>query len=67
MTMEIETTDLKGTLDIRIEHWDSGSRLTVELTVHSKGFRAGLFFPIIATAVGGGLPRNVDAFIASLA
>ena len=67
MTMEIETSEIKGVLDIRIEAWDSGSRLVIELTAHSKGFRAGLLFPIIAAAVGGGLPRNVDAFIASLA
>jgi hypothetical protein len=66
MTMEIETSDLKGILDIRVEPWDSGSRLIVELAAHSKGFRASLLFPIIAAAIGGGLPRNVDAFVDSL-
>jgi hypothetical protein len=66
MSMEIETSEIKGVLDIRIEPWDFGSKLTVELTAHSKGFRAGLLFPIIAAAVGGGLPHNVDTFLDSL-
>jgi hypothetical protein len=36
------------------------------LEVESAGFLSSMFFPVIAGAIGSGLPRAVDEFAAAL-
>jgi carbon monoxide dehydrogenase subunit G len=66
MAMEIETPELSGVIDITIEPMGDGSRLHVELVIKSRGFFSTMFFPVIAAAIGTGLGRNVEAFLARL-
>jgi carbon monoxide dehydrogenase subunit G len=67
MAWDIDSPDIRGVTAVRLEgDGDAGTRLTVTLTVESKGMLASMFFPSIAGAVGRGLPGAVEEFAASL-
>lgn len=66
MVLELDGGELAGTLSTRIEQNGSGSRITVDLGIVSKGTLSALFFPIVSEAVGRGLPAQVDRFVAGL-
>lgn len=67
MAWDIDSPDIKGVTAVQLEgDRDTGTRLTVALTVESKGMLAAMFFPTIAGAVGRGLPEAVEEFAAGL-
>ncbi len=66
MVLDLDGGELAGTLSTRIEQNGSGSRITVDLGIVSKGTLSALFFPIVSEAVGRGLPAQVERFVAGL-
>lgn len=65
MKLDLDSSELKGSLIADIDDGDT-TRLAVTLEVTSKGTMGALFFPLIAEAVGRGLPEQVEQFAASL-
>jgi len=65
MKLSLTSSELTGSLIADIEEGDE-PWLAVTLEVVSKGTMASLFFPIIAEAVGRGLPQQVERFAATL-
>lgn len=63
MKLNLDSVELTGSLIADVEDGDE-PQLTVTLEVVSKGAMASLFFPIIAEAVGRGLPAQVEQFAA---
>lgn len=66
MAWRIETSEVHGVTSVELEPGDDWTRITVRLEVQSAGLLSSMFFPIIAGAIGNGLPRAVDEFAAGL-
>lgn len=66
MMVAIETSELDGSVDVRLDDADDGVGVGVTLLVRSKSLMAGMFFSTIARTIGSGLPASVDAFAARL-
>ena len=64
MRLDLDSSELKGSLTADLD--DETTQLTVTLEVASKGAMGSLFFPLIADAIGRGLPEQVEEFAASL-
>jgi hypothetical protein len=65
MKLNLDSTELTGSLIADLDD-NSSTRLAVTLEVVSKGTMAALFFPLIAEAVGRGLPDQVESFATAL-
>lgn len=65
MKLHLDSSELSGALIADIDD-DDPSTLAVTLEVVSKGSLAAMFFPIIAEAIGRGLPQQVEEFAAAL-
>lgn len=65
MALKLDSSELKGSLTADI-HDEESTRLAITLEVASKGAMGALFFPLIAEAIGRGLPEQVEEFAASL-
>ena len=66
MAWRVENSEVRGVTSIEIESDDDATRIAVRLEVQSVGILSSMFFPIIAGAIGSGLPSAVDEFGASL-
>ena len=66
MAWQVENSELHGVTSVELEPADGGTRITVRLEVHSGGLLSSMFFPVIAGAIGSGLPGAVDEFAAGL-
>ena len=64
MKLHLDSSELTGALIADID--EDQPALAVTLEVSSKGPMASMFFPIIAEAIGRGLPQQVEQFAASL-
>ena len=62
MAWNVDTTEIKGTTSVALRPVGESTEVTVTLEVESKGLLASMFFPVIAAAVGNGLPRSVEEF-----
>jgi hypothetical protein len=62
MGWRIENSEVTGTLEVRLAPTSAGTEIEVDLHVESVGLLSTMFFPVVAGAVGSGLPRAVDAF-----
>ncbi len=62
MRVELTTSELAATIDVRLRQADSSSHVRVDLSIHSRSFLAGMFFSSIAAAIGRGLPRAAEEF-----
>jgi carbon monoxide dehydrogenase subunit G len=60
----IENSEISGSITVALSENGSNTSITTTLTVESKGMLASMFFPVIAKAIGSGLPRSLDAFAA---
>jgi len=67
MRLELTTSEMSATIDVRLTASGETTRVQVALTVTSKSFLAGMFFPSIAAAIGRGLPNAVEDFATRLA
>jgi hypothetical protein len=66
MVVEIDTSELAGTISVWLRQEPSSGAITVELAVRSKGLLSGMMFPLISGAIGSGLGGNVEAFASRL-
>lgn len=64
MGWRIRNSEVTGTLQVRLAPAGSHTDITVDIEVESVGLLSTMFFPVVAGAVGSGLPRAVDAFAA---
>lgn len=64
MAWNVETSELRGSTGVALEEVQDGTRVTVTIEVESKGLLSTMFFPVIAGAIGKGLPRSVEQFAA---
>jgi len=64
MAWTIENSEMRGVTTVQLTDDGPGTRVTVTLEVESVGMFASMFFPVIANAIGSGLPHTVDAFAA---
>lgn len=62
MSWRVDTTEIRGVTRVALKPTDGGTEVTVTLEVESKGLLSSMFFPVIASTIGSGLPRSVDDF-----
>jgi carbon monoxide dehydrogenase subunit G len=62
MGWRIRSSEVAGSIEVRLTPNDPGTDITVVLEVRSVGLLSTMFFPVVAGAVGHGLPNAVDAF-----
>ncbi|HEY6634251.1 MAG TPA: hypothetical protein VI141_01405, partial [Acidimicrobiia bacterium] len=67
MAWDIANSEIRGTTTVAIAPSGNETELTVTLEVESAGLLSAMFFPVIAGAIGNGLPDAVAAFAASFA
>lgn len=65
MKFNLDSSELTGSLIADLDG-DKSPRMAVTLEVVSKGTMAALFFPLIAEAIGRGLPDQVERFAVTL-
>lgn len=63
--LSLDSSELTGSLIADLDE-NVSLQLAVTLEVVSKGTMAALFFPLIAEAIGRGLPEQVEAFAVTL-
>lgn len=63
---KVTTSEMRGITSVEVANDGDGTLITVVLEVQSAGFLSSMFFPVIAKAIGSGLPRSVDEFAAGL-
>jgi carbon monoxide dehydrogenase subunit G len=66
MAWNIETSDIAGTVSVKLEDEGAGTRVDVTLEVESKGMLSNVFFPVISSTIGNGFPATVENFATSL-
>lgn len=64
MTWRIRNSEVRGLTSVSLEPEGIGTRIAVSLDVESVGLLSSMFFPIIASAIGNGLPQAVEEFAA---
>jgi len=64
MAWDIQNSEVRGVTTVRLTDEGPGTRVQVTLEVESVGMFSSMFFPVIAKAIGSGLPQTVDAFAA---
>lgn len=62
MSWQVSTTEVRGVTRVALVPVKDGTEVTVTLEVESKGLLSAMFFPVIASTIGSGLPRSVDEF-----
>lgn len=71
MRLDLTTSEVVATIDVRLlsddELGPEATRVLVDLTVRSRSFLAGLFFPAIADTIGRGLGTTTAQFADRLA
>ena len=67
MAWNVRNAEIKGVIDVALTDVSGGTAVTVTLDVESASFMSGMFFPVIAGAIGNGLPEAVDVFAAGFA
>lgn len=67
MQLDLDASEIAGTLTADLDDAPgNGTAVTVTLEVSARGMLSTLFFPVVAEAIGSGLPRQVDHFAAAL-
>lgn len=59
MRLQLDTTELLAGIDLSLHPAGSATEIHVSLTLESKSFLAGMFFPSIADGIDRGLPTAV--------
>ncbi|HVR32950.1 MAG TPA: hypothetical protein VMS74_09635 [Acidimicrobiia bacterium] len=67
MRLELTTTELVATIEVRLTDMAGDTGVEVDLAVSTKTFLAALFFGAIADSIGRGLPAATEAFAQRLA
>lgn len=58
----VKNSEIKGQIRVELSDTGKGTNISVTLEVESASFMSGMFFPVIANAIGSGLPEAVDDF-----
>jgi len=58
----VRNSEIKGTVRVQLTDASPGAEITVTLEVESASFFSGMFFPVIASTIGSGLPAAVEEF-----
>jgi len=66
MAWNVHNTEVRGVTTVILNRSATGTAITVVLEVESVGLLSSMIFPIIAGAIGSGLPRSVEDFAAGL-
>jgi carbon monoxide dehydrogenase subunit G len=66
MAWAIDTSEVEGVTRVELADEGEGTRCTVTVEVESRTILSSVLFPMIASAIGSGLPAAVDAFAAEL-
>ena len=66
MAWDIDSSEIKGKVAIEIGPANDGTNVQVRLDVEGAGMLGSLFFPVIASAIGGGFAATVEEFVAGL-
>ena len=66
MAWRIANSEVRGVTSVSLERHDDLTAIEVTLQVESAGLLSSMFFPVIAGAIGKGLPTAVEAFAAGL-
>lgn len=64
MSWKVSNSEVHGTIVVALTPLGDGTSITVTLRVESAGLLASMFFPVIAAAIGNGLPESVESFAA---
>lgn len=67
MAWNVENSEVRGTTSVRIEGSGETTIISVTLQLNSTGLLSAMFFPVIAKAIGQGLPESVESFAAGFA
>lgn len=63
MVVDVNTAEVVGSITATVEDCNPPeTQVTVEVRLEARGMLAALFFPLVARAVGAGLPRHLDEF-----
>lgn len=63
MAVAITTSEVEGQIAVALRPTDQGhTEVAVTLDLRSKGWLSTALFPVVAAAVGSGLPANVESF-----
>lgn len=65
MSWNVANREVEGVTTVDIAPDGEGTAITVTLDVSSVGLLSSMFFPVIAAAIGNGLPESVDSFAAA--
>ena len=60
----VRNSEIQGVIDVGLADTGGVTEVTVTLDVENISFMSGMFFPVIASAIGNGLPSAVEAFAA---
>jgi carbon monoxide dehydrogenase subunit G len=63
----VKSSEIRGVTEVDLERDGDITTVIVTLQVESAGFLSAMFFPVIANAIGKGLSKAVDEFVAGLA
>ncbi len=63
MTVALSTSELDGQIAVALQPIDERqTEVAVKLGIRSKSWLSTALFPVVAAAVGSGLPANVESF-----
>lgn len=62
MAWRIANSEVRGITSLSLAHEQDTTTISVTLQFESAGFLSSMFFPVIASAIGRGLPAAVDDF-----
>ena len=69
--LDLTTSEVTAAIDVRLRSDDDNgpeaTQVIVDITVRSRSFLAGMFFPAIADTIGRGLPTTTAQFANRLA
>jgi hypothetical protein len=65
MAWDIANSEIRGVTTVALAATGEETAITVTLEVESAGILSAMFFPVIAGAIGNGLPDTVKAFAAT--
>lgn len=67
MAWNVKSSEIRGITEVDLDGDGETTTVTVTLHVESAGLLSAMFFPVIAGAIGKGLPGAVDGFVSGLA
>jgi hypothetical protein len=64
ISWDVQNPEVRGFTSVSLRPTPIGARITVTLQIETVGLLSSMFFPVVAGAIGNGLPKAVDDFAA---